>query len=120
MSLTQKPNTTTQQKNENVSVKNATIADEKIEKQNSKVKISRDESIKVSSEKLDAVLDTAAEVYINRIRLDNENRLLKQSINELTANLEKFKQHVPEVVENKINNRVGIGQKWNFNSKKKL
>lgn len=42
MSVTQKPNTTTQQKNENVSVKNATIADEKIEKQNSKVKISRD------------------------------------------------------------------------------
>ena len=117
MSVTQKPNTTTQQKNENVSVKNATIADEKIEKQNSKVKISRDESIKVSSEKLDAVLDTAAEVYINRIRLDNENRLLKQSINELTANLEKFKQHVPEVVENKINNRVGIGQNWNLNSK---
>jgi two-component system chemotaxis sensor kinase CheA len=116
-SVTQKPNTTTQQKNENVSVKNATIADEKIEKQNSKVKISRDESIKVSSEKLDAVLDTAAEVYINRIRLDNENRLLKQSINELTADLEKFKQHVPVVVENKINNRVVIGQKWNFNSK---
>ena len=53
----------------------------------------RDEAIKVSSDKLDSVLNTAAEVYINRIRLDNDNKLLKATLAQAYIELQRIKEN---------------------------
>ncbi|NCX59196.1 MAG: hypothetical protein EBW90_12545, partial [Rhodobacteraceae bacterium] len=47
----------------------------------------REESIKVSAEKLDTVLNTSSEVYINRIRLDNDQKLLSDALEQINQDI---------------------------------
>lgn len=47
----------------------------------------REDSIKVSAEKLDSVLNTSSEVYISRIKLENDQRLLTEALNKLNNNI---------------------------------
>ena len=63
---------------------NAKPSDNKI---NPTVNISREESIKVSADKLDTVLNTSSEVYISRIRLDNDQKLLSDAIEQVNQDI---------------------------------
>ena len=47
----------------------------------------REESIKVSAEKLDTVLNTSSEVYINRIRLDNDQKMLSDALEQINQDI---------------------------------
>lgn len=47
----------------------------------------REDSIKVSSEKLDSVLNTSSEVYITRIKLDNDQRLLTEALSKVDRDI---------------------------------
>ena len=49
--------------------------------------IVREESIKVSAEKLDTVLNTSSEVYISRIRLDNDQKLLASALEQINQDI---------------------------------
>ncbi len=61
----------------------------------------REESIKVSAEKLDTVLNTSSEVYISRIRLDNDQKLLTTALEQvdqdITALNKEFSSELSEV-----------------------
>ena len=61
----------------------------------------REESIKVSAEKLDTVLNTSSEVYISRIRLDNDQKLLAASLDQIdqdiTALNKAFSSEISEI-----------------------
>ncbi len=56
-------------------------------KNNATVNIVREESIKVSADKLDTVLNTSSEVYISRIRLDNDQKLLSDAIEQVNQDI---------------------------------
>ena len=65
------------------------------EKQNSKNKESpkpsnviREDSIKVSADKLDSVLNASSEVYITRIRLENDQKHLTDAINRMHEDIQ--------------------------------
>lgn len=47
----------------------------------------REDSIKVSAEKLDSVLNTSSEVYITRIKLDNDQRLLTEALSKVEVDI---------------------------------
>ena len=51
------------------------------------VNVVREESIKVSADKLDTVLNTSSEVYISRIRLDNDQKLLTDAIEQVNQDI---------------------------------
>ena len=61
----------------------------------------REESIKVSAEKLDTVLNTSSEVYISRIRLDNDQKLLAAALDQIdqdiTALNKAFSSEISEI-----------------------
>lgn len=61
----------------------------------------REESIKVSAEKLDTVLNTSSEVYISRIRLDNDQKLLAAALDQIdqdiTALIKAFSSERSEI-----------------------
>ena len=61
----------------------------------------REESIKVSAEKLDTVLNTSSEVYISRIRLDNDQKLLTAALEQIdqdiTALNKEFSSELSEI-----------------------
>ena len=56
-------------------------------KTNPTANIVREESIKVSADKLDTVLNTSSEVYISRIRLDNDQKLLSDAIEQVNQDI---------------------------------
>ena len=67
-------------------------------------KIVREESIKVSADKLDTVLNTSSEVYISRIRLDNDQKLLSDAIEQVNQDIGALnKEFISELseIENK-------------------
>ena len=47
----------------------------------------REDSIKVSAEKLDSVLNSSSEVYITRIKLDNDQRLLTEALSKIETDI---------------------------------
>ena len=55
-------------------------------------RVPRDDSIKVSAEKLDSVLNASSEVYITRIRLENDKNNLSDAINFMDKTIEAFKK----------------------------
>ena len=55
-------------------------------------RVLRDDSIKVSAEKLDSVLNASSEVYITRIRLENDKNNLSDAINFMDKTIEAFKK----------------------------
>lgn len=55
-------------------------------------RVLRDDSIKVSAEKLDSVLNASSEVYITRIRLENDKNNLSNAINFMDKTIEAFKK----------------------------
>ena len=66
--------------------------------------IVREESIKVSADKLDTVLNTSSEVYISRIRLDNDQKLLSDAIEQVNQDIGALnKEFISELseIENK-------------------
>ncbi len=58
-----------------------------VTKSNAPPNVVREESIKVSAEKLDTVLNTSSEVYINRIRLDNDQKLLSDALEQINQDI---------------------------------
>ena len=83
---------------------NAKPSDNKI---NPTVNISREESIKVSADKLDTVLNTSSEVYISRIRLDNDQKLLSDAIEQVNQDIgalnKEFTTELSEIDNENIN-----------------
>ena len=61
----------------------------------------REESIKVSAEKLDTVLNTSSEVYISRIRLDNDQKLLAAALEQIGQDIaglnKEFSSEISEI-----------------------
>ena len=70
-------------------------------KAGAKSSVVREESIKVSAEKLDTVLNTSSEVYISRIRLDNDQKLLAAALEQIdqdiTALNREFSSEISEI-----------------------
>ena len=58
----------------------------------SNVNITREEAIKVSADKLDSVLNSSSEVYITRIKLENNERLLAEGIGRLNETVSSFRR----------------------------
>ena len=69
--------------------------------------IVREESIKVSADKLDTVLNTSSEVYISRIRLDNDQKLLSDAIEQVNQDIgalnKEFTSELSEIDNKNIN-----------------
>ena len=69
--------------------------------------IVREESIKVSADKLDTVLNTSSEVYISRIRLDNDQKLLSDAIEQVNQDIgalnKEFTSELSEIDDKNIN-----------------
>ncbi len=76
-------------------------------KSNPTVNIVREESIKVSADKLDTVLNTSSEVYISRIRLDNDQKLLSDAIEQVNQDIgalnKEFTTELSEIDNENIN-----------------
>ncbi|MFL2795987.1 MAG: chemotaxis protein CheW [Paracoccaceae bacterium] len=76
-------------------------------KTNATANIVREESIKVSADKLDTVLNTSSEVYISRIRLDNDQKLLSDAIEQVNQDIEtlnkEFTSELSEIDQKNIN-----------------
>ena len=76
-------------------------------KTNPTVNIVREESIKVSADKLDTVLNTSSEVYISRIRLDNDQKLLSDAIEQVNQDIgalnKEFTTELSEIDNENIN-----------------
>ncbi len=76
-------------------------------KNNATVNIVREESIKVSADKLDTVLNTSSEVYISRIRLDNDQKLLSDAIEQVNQDIgalnKEFTTELSEIDNENIN-----------------
>jgi len=70
-------------------------------KQNATNNVVREESIKVSAEKLDTVLNTSSEVYISRIRLDNDQKLLAAALEQIGQDIsglnKEFSSEISEI-----------------------
>ena len=60
------------------------------------VTVSREEAIKVSAEKLDSVLNASSEVYITRIRLENDQKNLAESLDKVNETILNFRKN-PQV-----------------------
>ena len=71
------------------------------------VNVVREESIKVSADKLDTVLNTSSEVYISRIRLDNDQKLLTDAIEQVNQDIgalnKEFTTELSEIDNENIN-----------------
>jgi len=69
--------------------------------------IVREESIKVSADKLDTVLNTSSEVYISRIRLDNDQKLLSDAIEQVNQDIgalnKEFTSELSEIDDKNVN-----------------
>ena len=76
-------------------------------KTNATANIVREESIKVSADKLDTVLNTSSEVYISRIRLDNDQKLLSDAIEQVNQDIgalnKEFTSELSEIDNKNIN-----------------
>ena len=76
-------------------------------KTNATTNIVREESIKVSADKLDTVLNTSSEVYISRIRLDNDQKLLSDAIEQVNQDIgalnKEFASELSEIDNKNIN-----------------
>ena len=76
-------------------------------KNNATVNIVSEESIKVSADKLDTVLNTSSEVYISRIRLDNDQKLLSDAIEQVNQDIgalnKEFTTELSEIDNKNIN-----------------
>ena len=76
-------------------------------KTNPTVNVVREESIKVSADKLDTVLNTSSEVYISRIRLDNDQKLLSDAIEQVNQDIgalnKEFTTELSEIDNENIN-----------------
>ena len=76
-------------------------------KANATANIVREESIKVSADKLDTVLNTSSEVYISRIRLDNDQKLLSDAIEQVNQDIgalnKEFTSELSEIDNKNIN-----------------
>ena len=86
-------------KNETLDKNSLQITDTKIispEKQDAKGKVVREESIKISAEKLESVLNASSEVYITRIRLQNDQRELSDAIFKINEDIEKIGKDLSE------------------------
>ena len=80
--------------------------------------IVREESIKVSAEKLDTVLNTSSEVYISRIRLDNDQKLLAAALEQINQDITALnKEFSLELSE--INSKI-ISKNSNANPREKV
>ena len=67
----------------------------------------REESIKVSAEKLDTVLNTSSEVYINRIRLDNDQKMLSDVLEQINQDIGSLnKEFTSEISNSEYENNV--------------
>ena len=67
----------------------------------------REESIKVSAEKLDTVLNTSSEVYINRIRLDNDQKMLSDVLEQINQDIGSLnKEFTSEISNSENENKV--------------
>ena len=67
----------------------------------------REESIKVSAEKLDTVLNTSSEVYINRIRLDNDQKMLSDVLEQINQDIGSLnKEFTSEISNSEKENKV--------------
>ena len=67
----------------------------------------REESIKVSAEKLDTVLNTSSEVYINRIRLDNDQKMLSDVLEQINQDIGSLnKEFTSEISNSEYENKV--------------
>ena len=67
----------------------------------------REESIKVSAEKLDTVLNTSSEVYINRIRLDNDQKMLSDVLEQINQDIVSLnKEFTSEISNSENENKV--------------
>ena len=67
----------------------------------------REESIKVSAEKLDTVLNTSSEVYINRIRLDNDQKMLSDALEQINQDIGSLnKEFTSEISNSEYENKV--------------
>ena len=67
----------------------------------------REESIKVSAEKLDTVLNTSSEVYINRIRLDNDQKMLSDALEQINQDIGSLnKEFTSEIFNSEYENNV--------------
>tara|TARA_A200000113_G_scaffold226020_1_gene249539 strand:+ start:66 stop:2972 length:2907 start_codon:yes stop_codon:yes gene_type:complete len=67
----------------------------------------REESIKVSAEKLDTVLNTSSEVYINRIRLDNDQKMLSDALEQINQDIGSLnKEFTSEISNSENENKV--------------
>ena len=63
----------------------------------------REESIKVSAEKLDTVLNTSSEVYINRIRLDNDQKMLSDVLEQINQDIGSLNKEFTSEISNSEN-----------------
>ena len=76
-------------------------------KANAPPNVVREESIKVSAEKLDTVLNTSSEVYINRIRLDNDQKMLSDALEQINQDIGSLnKEFTSEISNNEYENKV--------------
>ncbi len=78
----------------------------------------REESIKVSAEKLDTVLNTSSEVYISRIRLDNDQKLLTAALEQIDQDISALNREFSSEL-SEINSKINSG-KNNSNSFEKV
>ena len=76
-------------------------------KANAPPNVVREESIKVSAEKLDTVLNTSSEVYINRIRLDNDQKMLSDVLEQINQDIGSLnKEFTSEISNSEKENKV--------------
>ena len=76
-------------------------------KANAPPNVVREESIKVSAEKLDTVLITSSEVYINRIRLDNDQKMLSDALEQINQDIGSLnKEFTSEISNSEYENNV--------------
>ena len=76
-------------------------------KANAPPNVVREESIKVSAEKLDTVLNTSSEVYINRIRLDNDQKMLSDALEQINQDIGSLnKEFTSEISSSEYENNV--------------
>ena len=76
-------------------------------KANAPPNVVREESIKVSAEKLDTVLNTSSEVYINRIRLDNDQKMLSDALEQINQDIGSLnKEFTSEISNSEYENNV--------------
>jgi len=69
-------------------------------KANAPPNVVREESIKVSAEKLDTVLNTSSEVYINRIRLDNDQKMLSDALEQINQDIGSLNKEFTSEISN--------------------